>query len=506
MIRRPLPRYTETLRQRIYNYFDRDDIGTGLNGRVLAALVIVFLGLALVTPVAMLLSYLFGDPATTEAAIGNEFLYAVMRELVRVFLALTAFTAALNGGILALYAIYRMPAGDARARVMTAFNLANPVQVVLENGKLDPKELEKASNLAGGPLKLWVAANAAVLTEKKGEQRRVLGAGSHLLENFERVVSAVDLRAQAAKRETCAQTKDGIPIRADGEVEFRIKGGKPRFSAGLPFQDVVRFAWQEWVIAYYRYRGMAQRAQGLQDALEDQVKKKLEFTAPARAQAQPPYAFDDRAVVRAIYAQRLVRDKSGAVRPDTWTENVAQMAMAQLAEVLNEFTLDRITEPEDAPPDQTLPIDQTPRSEIQREVSGRIQAPAEEQGCIPIRFSLGNVQLDSTHVDADLSRQVEEQRHATWSAQWTQRARMAHSNSAIEAARRRETVRAQLQGQTIRRLVSGLPDDLEQGLVRQMFVSFALEYIEAARREPWAAQMFDREVLDAMDRLRELVF
>ncbi len=504
MTRRPLPRYTQMLRQRIYEYFDRDDNRAALNGRVLAALVVVFLGMALVTPVAALVSYLFGDPATNPAAIGNEFLYALLRELVRAFLALTAFTAALNSGVLALHAIYRLSADDARARVLTAFNFTDPVEIVLQNSKLDSKDKDNAQNLAGGPLTLRVAANTAVVTEKKGKQRRVLGAGIHLLENFERILAPVDLRAQAAKRETCAQTKDGIPIRASGEVEFRIKGGNPRLSAGLPFQDVVRFAWQEWVIAYYRRRGKTQRAQQMEERLADQAAKKLAFTSPDQEREPTPYPFDDRMVVRAIYSQTLSRDASGAVHPHTWTENVAQMVMAQLAEVLGELTLDRITEPEDGPPDRTLRIDETPRAEIQREVSARIQSPAGNQGCIPMRFSLGNVQLDPTHVDPDLSRQVEAQRHATWSAQWTQRARLAHSNTAVESSRRRDEQRTQLQAQVVRNLVMMLSEQKDETKVRQMLLLNALEYVEDMRRDSRAAQWFTPAVIAALHRLDRL--
>lgn len=503
MIRRPLPRYTNMLRQRIYAYFDRDDNRAALNGRVLAALIVVFLGMALVTPLAALASYLFGDPATTPTAIGKEFLYALVREVLRAWLAVTAFTAVLGSGILALHAIYGLSAEDARARILTAFNLTNPVLISARDGKMEPKDKEKASNLAGGPFILRVAANTAVVTEKNGRQRRVLGAGVHLLEKFERILAAVDLRAQAAKRETCAQTKDGIPIRATGEVEFRLRGGSPRLSAGLPFGDVVRFARQEWVIAYYRFRKMTARAQELHKKLDEQAARTLAFTTLEKKPAA--YVMDDRMVVRAVYSQTLSRDPSGAVRPNTWTETVTQMVMAKLGEVLGELTLDRITEPEDAPPDQTLKIEDTPRSEIQREVTTRIQSPAAEQGCIPVRFSLGNVALDSTRVDADLNRRVEDQRHATWSAQWTQRAKLAHSNSAAESSRRNEEERARLQAKAIREMLAFLLDETDETRMREMLVVNEHQYVKSILGDPRAPRWYKPGVIAVLNRLNDLI-
>jgi len=74
----------------------------------------------------------------------------------------------------------------------------------------------------GGPGLLVIYNDNAVVTERGGALERVLEPGYHRLKPFERIWEIVDLRPQHWVYPVSALTRDGIPIRCDVDVTFKI--------------------------------------------------------------------------------------------------------------------------------------------------------------------------------------------------------------------------------------------------------------------------------------------
>src|SRR5436309_8818997 len=74
----------------------------------------------------------------------------------------------------------------------------------------------------GGPGLLMVDEHSAAALDKFGHFTRVVGGGYHLLQRYECVRGAVDLRRHVRKGTSKAYTRDGIPIAYDVELEFRV--------------------------------------------------------------------------------------------------------------------------------------------------------------------------------------------------------------------------------------------------------------------------------------------
>ena len=100
---------------------------------------------------------------------------------------------------------------------------ASGIAVLVRNGNIAPESSAVMLRM-GGPGVLDVDENSAVVLERFGHFTRAVGPGYYLLERFERVRGAVDLRAQLRKSGSKVYTRDGIPVQYDVEIEFRLLG------------------------------------------------------------------------------------------------------------------------------------------------------------------------------------------------------------------------------------------------------------------------------------------
>jgi regulator of protease activity HflC (stomatin/prohibitin superfamily) len=106
----------------------------------------------------------------------------------------------------------------------------------------------------GGPGKVSIYDTEVAVTEMNGRFHRVLGPGRHGLGRFEFIYAVLDLRRQErAIRDVSLMTKDGIEIRANATVSYRIDtGGEPATKARpYPYDEVAvrRAAYAESVLA-----------------------------------------------------------------------------------------------------------------------------------------------------------------------------------------------------------------------------------------------------------------
>ncbi len=77
----------------------------------------------------------------------------------------------------------------------------------------------------GGPGKLRVAHDSAVITQRVAYLHRILGPGEHPLEPFEKVWEVIDLRPQRRSVRVEFMTCDGLPVYCQADIRFRIDGG-----------------------------------------------------------------------------------------------------------------------------------------------------------------------------------------------------------------------------------------------------------------------------------------
>ena len=108
-------------------------------------------------------------------------------------------------------------------------------------------------NQTGGPGNLVVYNDSAVVLERDGQLRRVVGAGFQKLDAFETTYGVVDLRPKRAVLTVEAMTAEGIRIDWDVEIQYQIDDGGETPGEDAPYplsQDkVLQAATGRWVMA-----------------------------------------------------------------------------------------------------------------------------------------------------------------------------------------------------------------------------------------------------------------
>ena len=109
------------------------------------------------------------------------------------------------------------------------------------------EEREKSILLGvGGPVRVQIPKGHAAVTERNARTLRVLPPGVHDLGRFEYVQAVIDLQPQdKTAKDVLMLTKEGIPVRADIGLTFRIDPGDTPITHGRPYpfrEDSVRRA------------------------------------------------------------------------------------------------------------------------------------------------------------------------------------------------------------------------------------------------------------------------
>lgn len=98
----------------------------------------------------------------------------------------------------------------------------------------------------GGPVRVQIPAGSAAVTERNARTLRVLPPGVHDLGRFEYVQAVVDLQPQDKYvKDVPMLTKEGIPVKADIGLAFRIDPGDSPVTHNRPFpfrEEAVRRA------------------------------------------------------------------------------------------------------------------------------------------------------------------------------------------------------------------------------------------------------------------------
>ncbi len=221
----------------------------------------------------------------------------------------------------------------------------------------------------GGPARLSVDLNNAVVTSRLGVLHRVLGAGLHVLQPYERVWEVVDLRPQRRTVVVDFVTRDGIPATCQASVVCRVA---PPGHAAVTNDEL--------------------RAAGAT------VTRRV---SPAGS----PFAFDEDAVLKVATA-KAVRGLEGSNRIADWVTRMASDVLERVVrDRLELYRLDEFLNPqywlgsEEGPP-RTAAV---PRfvADLEVEIGRLVKAEARSRGVMVERLELGTVRP----TEAAISRQ-----------------------------------------------------------------------------------------------------
>lgn len=146
-------------------------------------------------------------------------------------------------------ALYDMPARADAADFLRRLQAGGQVSgepISISAPKLDLERRKSVLLRIGGPGAIKIASGEVAVTELNGRFHRILKSGKQTLQRFETVYAILDLRLQE-RHLTAVQliTKDGIPLRADLRLVFRIYTGGELPTPANPFpfaEEAVRSA------------------------------------------------------------------------------------------------------------------------------------------------------------------------------------------------------------------------------------------------------------------------
>lgn len=333
--------------------------------------------------------------------------------------------------------------------------------ILAKEGQLHSKNVSDASPL-GGPARLIIHGDTAVVTERGGRLTRVLGPGSHALEAHERIWDTLDLRTQRWVHEVCALTKEGIPISWDVDLCFRMAASTTASS-------------------HHR------------------------TTTPGRPRGLPRPGSEDTAL-RAATSQ-WIRAADQPTPTLNWAGRVVTLAENTLRDIVATYRLDWLIR---APqPDQPHPRDQI-RHRLKDELEGNIGTVGAEL----LQIELGKIQVKVPQRDSPATDRVSQQLQdlvsqqwiEAWSADWNARALASRAEGEAELLRI-DATRVQAQAEMVIALAEALQPVLTSPETAEPYV-LAMQVVEALHwmsYDPDTRDFMPPEAMRTLKRLQELL-
>jgi hypothetical protein len=299
----------------------------------------------------------------------------------------------------------------------------------------------------GGPATLVIYDDNVVITEQYGRIKRVLGAGLHNVERFEKVWEIIDLRPQHWVYPVFAMTKEGMPIRCEADLAFQIDD-RPG----------------EW--------GWPVHTGGL-------------------------YAYSEEAVFKAATSVWM-REPDHPEHKRTWVGRmVISFAEGFLRDILAEYRLDWLL----APPQSGQ---KHPREEIREQLEQRLSASAGKVGAKLIRVDIGPIEVQAREEETTekLLEIIPKQRVAAWYADWEARALAGRAEMEAELLRT-DMARVQAQAEVIVEIMEALQDTIATQGVSEPYI-LAVRLVESLRWMSYNVYQHDFVPPEAVQRLRRL--
>jgi len=326
-------------------------------------------------------------------------------------------------------------------------------KVSVKQGKVASEENNVVERV-GGPASLTVYGDSAVVTEQGGSLKRVLTAGTHSLDRYERIWETVDLRPQRWVREVFALTKEGIPISCDVDVLFRIN-------------------------ASVENQGPEHRASST----------------------------GNQATVLRAAASTWVRKDGKITQTINWTERVAALVENALRDILATYRLDWLIKAPQSGQEH-------PRDEIHERLEVTLEGHLDRLGVELLDVDLGQMQVKVQDEDGDEDQQTSDtlsdiisgQWIDAWHADWKAQALTSRAEGEAELLRM-DTARIEAQAEMIIGLAEILQPMVTDESASEPYV-LALRLVEALRwmsYDPSTRDYMPPEAMRTLKRLRKLL-
>lgn len=299
----------------------------------------------------------------------------------------------------------------------------------------------------GGPFTLIVYDDNAVVTEQYGRVKRILGAGIHSMERFEKIWEIIDLQPQHWVYPVFAMTKEGIPVRCEADLSFVI---------------------------------------------DDQPG---EWGWPVHTDGLHPYS--EEAVFKAATSVWM-REPDHPERKRTWAGRVViSFAEGLLRNILAEYWLDWLL----APPQ---PGQKPPREEIREQLEQGLRTRIGKVGAKLIRVDIGSIEVQAREDETTEKLQgiIPKQRVQAWYADWE--ARALGGRAEIEAALMRvDTARIRAQAEVIAEIVENLQETIATQRVVEPYI-LAIRLVESLRWVSYNVYQHEFTPPETVQRLKRL--
>lgn len=297
--------------------------------------------------------------------------------------------------------------------------------VIVREGKILGSEYQPAVRI-GGPARLAIANDSAVLLEQVGRLTRVVGPGVYPLWRFEKIRAIVDLRPRWYEFTVKGMSLEGIPIKWTIDIHFQIN---------------------------------------------DQGENRHEATN------ETPYAFSEEAVFKAATDDWL-REFDRSDHLDWHGRLVVGEAEPKLRNIIAQYSLDKLIRFKEGTPlarMQNLTQPQatrtaTPRESIRQELEAELHKAAVSHGARILDVKLRNIELEDP---------VAQQWLNTWKAEWDKRRKIELARGAAERVRQLEKVKADAQRDMILAITEGFNNLRQNDLIDPEVV--LLRFIECVR-------------------------
>ena len=188
----------------------------------------------------------------------------------------------------------------------------------------------------GGPCRYVVLSDNAVVLQRAGRRIAVVGPSVYTAGRFEKIQQVIDLRPQTRATTASLITRDGIPVKVEVGVTFRI-----------------------------RWRG--------------------------EPTAKVPYPADPDALLQAAAGQAVFRAENGQPKPFNWADRISVNLDSTLRTIVARYRLDELLELRDP--------GVHPRSDLERNYAEELKKIASDLGAEITEVRLGTFEFDIADVD-----------------------------------------------------------------------------------------------------------
>jgi|GEM_PF-5546859 len=289
---------------------------------------------------------------------------------------------------------------------------SSSVELYVHQGKLEIDAANPAAKVIGGPGWLTVGESNAVLLERGAGFSRIVGTGYYRLRPHERVRNVVDLRTHYRKDFQKVLTKDGIPVKMEVDLTFRVTEkdlpDDPPPAPPPPLSPLNR----------------------LRRRLHLRVRHDLlETTRPHRF---------SRETVRRITYETTVMSPD---QPPDWTASFYNVRSGDITDQIANRRLDEISAPED--------VQIHPRAEIARKGLEDARKTASAQGVEILDMTLGVIEPQDKYPH------IANQIVSNWKIEWERRAKILEAKAEAKRTQLLEEARAEAQANMIQALTEG---------------------------------------------------